>query len=122
MRGNRIKRLVELIPRLKRIVVGCAIGLFVLALGVWVLIQTLGDHESKYQGKPYRYWAEAANHSPPALSNEARVVVETQIIPDLLQTMFHDTRDSSLRSVLIENLNGLPGVNIYFTPADGRRA
>jgi HEAT repeat protein len=35
--------------------------------------------------------------------------------------MFHDTNDSSLRLGLIERLNGLPGVQILFVPADGRR-
>jgi HEAT repeat protein len=35
--------------------------------------------------------------------------------------MFHDTNDSKLRLSVIETLNGLPGVQVYFTEADGRR-
>jgi HEAT repeat protein len=62
------------------------------------------------------------NSPVPALSNDTRVVIQTVVIPDLTVTMFYDTHDSKLRSSLIDELNTLPGVNIYFIPAAGRRA
>jgi hypothetical protein len=54
-------------------------------------------------------------------SNEAFAVVNRQVIPQLLDRLFRDTNDSSLRIFLVERLNGLPGVQIYFTQANGRR-
>jgi HEAT repeat protein len=36
--------------------------------------------------------------------------------------MFHDTHDWALRVRLVDALNTLPGVNIYYNPADGRRS
>jgi len=43
------------------------------------------------------------------------------IIPYLTNQMFADTNDSRMRVALIEQLNALPGVHIYFTRQDGRR-
>ncbi len=109
-------------PRLKRILAGVVAGLVIFAGSVWVLIHTLGEHEPIYQGKPIGYW-EARMNSPVAeVSNETRIVIATRIIPQLTKTMFHDTRDSTLRRALVDQLNNLPGVTIYFTPAEGRRA
>src|SRR5262249_6786316 len=111
-----------MIPRLKRVLLGVAIGMGLLIITVWILIHTLGDHDRLYQGKPIYFWANQMNSPVAAVSNETRLVIQTAVIPDLTTIMFTDIGDSKLRLILIEQLNTLPGVNMYYTPADGRRA
>jgi hypothetical protein len=108
-------------PRLKRIGIGVVIGLGLMAGGLWLSIQTLGEREPLYQGKPIWHWITQLESRDLAISNQACVVVQTEIIPQLVRCMFTDTNDSPIRVSLIEQLNGLPGVKIFFTPADGRR-
>jgi hypothetical protein len=108
-------------PRLKRIVFGVAIGAAVFAAGIWILILALGEHQTLYAGKPLNYWLEGVNSRDTSVSNQVRQVLATEIIPKLTWAMFNDTNDSRLRLALIEELNSLPGVNIYFPTADGRR-
>jgi hypothetical protein len=111
-----------MIQRVKRVLLGVGIGMGIFVLTVWILIHTLGDSDRLYRGKPIYYWLNQMNSPVPALSNETRLVIQTVVIPDLTATMFHDTHDSKLRSALIDELNTLPGVNLYSIPADGRRA
>lgn len=108
--------------RIIRMFVAVAVGSGVVAVGIWVLIKTLGDHETLYHGKPLDYWAEQSNSGDTVAKNQARAILVKDIIPQLTEVMFHDTNDSRLRLTLVEKLNGLPGVNIYFTDAYGRRA
>jgi HEAT repeat protein len=108
--------------RLKRILIGTVVGVSGLTLLTWILIHTLGDHQRLYQKKPVRYWLSAAKSPQNALSNQACEVLESQIMPQLIQAMFNDVHDSKLRLYLIEQLNTLPGVTIYFSPAPVRRA
>ena len=111
----------EMNPRLKRILIGVAIGGAVLAAGIWILILALGEHQTLFAGKPLNHWIEEVNSRDSSVSNEVRLVLATTIIPQLTGTMFDDTNDSRLRLALIEQLNSLPGVNIYFPTADSRR-
>src|ERR1051326_4276847 len=111
-----------MIKRLKRVLIGVAGGMAVPVVRGLVLIHTLGDRDRLYQGKPIEFWANQINSPEVVASNQARVVIQTAIIPVLTETMFRDTGDSRLRSLLIDELDTLPGVNIYFIPAAGRRA
>lgn len=108
--------------RIVRILVGVTVGLVLVAGTIWALIKTIGDHESHFQGKSLDYWTEQANSTNVTAREQARTVLEKDIIPQLTEVMFCDTNDSKLRSKLVQVLNGLPGVVIYFTDADGRRA
>jgi hypothetical protein len=74
-----------------------------------------------FAGKPIEYWQAQLNGHDAGASNEAFVMANTRIIPELTDAMFHDTNDSRLRIFLIDALNQLPGVQIYFLDADGRR-
>lgn len=94
----------------------------VLVVGVWILIHTLGDRDYLYRGKPIYFWQAQMTSPVATVSNETRVVIQTEVIPKLTDVLFHDTHDSRLRTFLAEQLNSLPGVTIYCTPADGRRA
>jgi hypothetical protein len=107
----------------RRIALGVLIGIVVvIALG-WLLTLTLGNKEQYlFAGNPIKYWHDQLNGPGPRASNEAFAVVNTQVIPQLTNSMFHDNHDSGLRLSLIEGLNALPGVQIYFTEAGGRRA
>ena len=108
--------------RIIRILLGVAVGVVLVAGTIWVLIKTLGDREPLFSGKPLDYWAEQSNSTNVSVREEARRVLEKDILPQLTQVMFCDTNDSKLRLNLVEALNGLPGVIIRFTDADGRRA
>ena len=108
--------------RLVRILLCVAIGLGLVAGGIWVLTQTLGEREVLYQRKSLYDWSKQIKSQNLAASNQASLVLNQEIIPGLTKTMFEYTNDSSLRIALVENLNGLPGVNIFFRVADSRRA
>jgi hypothetical protein len=95
------------------------VALFVT--GLWVLTQTLGERDTFYAGKPFEFWVMQMTNANPSVSNSGRVVIKSQIIPQLVNQMLTDTNDSHLRMALIDWLNGLPSVNIIYTPADGRR-
>ncbi len=105
-----------------RVAAGVLVGIVLLAGVLWLLTRTLGDSpQYLYAGKPLQYWQEQLTGRDPGASNEAFAVVNRQVIPELSNTMLHDTHDSRLRLLLIEALNGLPGVQIYYTEAGGRR-
>ena len=109
-------------PRLKRILIGVVAGSGVIVLAIWVLTHTLGEHETLFQGKPLDFWCSQLTNQQSAVSNQARLVLDQVALPQLIEAMYTDTNDSKIRLLLIEQLNNLPGVTIYFTPADGRRA
>ena len=111
-----------MLARLKRILIGVAIGVALLAGAVWLLIHTLGQRETLYQGKTFNYWVGQMNGRAAALSNQTRLVLDKEIIPQLTETMFHDTNDSPLRLALVAEMNSLPGVQIYLPRASSRRA
>ena len=111
-----------MVKRLQRILVASAIGLTLCAVGIWVLTRVLEEGAPRYQGRFLDYWLERAKGPDPAASNQACTVLSTAIIPQLTDTMFHDTNDSRLRLALIDQLNTLPGIQIHATIAEGRRA
>jgi HEAT repeat protein len=111
-----------MLKRIKRILAGVAIGSGVFAGGLWILVHTLGYHDERYQGRPLSYWLNQAESQEGDVSSHAREVLASQVIPQLTATMFRDTNDSTLRLSLIQKLNDLPGVLIFFVRADGRRA
>lgn len=86
------------------------------------MTRTIGDREVLYQGKSLYDWSEQIKSQNTTASNQASLVLNQEIIPRLTKTMLEDTNDSRLRMALVENLNTLPGVNIYFQVADSRRA
>jgi hypothetical protein len=108
--------------RIVRMSVAVVAGLGIVFGGIWLLTRTLGEHDTLYQGKAAYYWSEQLKSPDTTISNHANTVLTGDIIPDLVNVMFCDTNDSRLRLALIDKLNGLPGVTIYFEPADGRRA
>ena len=107
--------------RILRMFLAVGVGLGVIAGGIWILSRTLGDRETLYQGKPLYYWVTQSSNAETTASNQANAVLTKDIIPQLTEAMFHDTNDSSLKMALVEKLNGLPGININFTPASSRR-
>ena len=109
--------------RIKRISLGVLIGLVILTGVGWLLTKTLGNHpETLYAGKPIGYWQQQLNSHDTEASNQALATIRGVVIPQLVDQMFQDTNDSKLRLTLIEVLNGLPGVQIYFPEADARRS
>lgn len=106
----------------KRVFFGLTACLGLVVGGIWLLSLALGNnHESLYLGKPLSYWLEQLNSPNATASNQAILVLNQQIIPILTDRMVHDTNDSNFRMSLVENLNKLPGVIIYYIPAYDRR-
>jgi len=82
----------------------------------------LGNQETLYAGKPLDVWRAQLNSQDAGLRNQAGEVLSAQIIPRLVDQMFHDTNDSRLRLELIKTVNGIPGIEVNFIEADGRRS
>ncbi len=100
---------------------GVIIGVLMLLGAVWLLGEILGDHVTRYAGEPLSYWQQQLNGRDVGASNQAYAVVSTQVVPQLIDTMFHDTNDFKFRSTMVNALNTLPGIQIYFSDADARR-
>lgn len=110
--------------KLIRISLGVAVGMAVLAGAIGVLTKTLGNLHWPilYAGKTIADWRQQLYQRDAAASNAAFAVVGSQVIPQLVDTMFHDTSDSTLRVSLVDLLNELPGVQILYATADVRRS
>jgi hypothetical protein len=107
---------------IKRIALGVCIGCVLLASVVWLLTLILGNTPRYvFEGKTIRAWQAQLNSQNTGTSNNALVLVNGRVIPQLIDAMFHDTNDSRLRIMLVDALNQLPGVQIYFIDAGGRR-
>ena len=110
--------------KIKRILLGLVIGWAVLLGGIWVLSKTLGnDRPVSFHGETLDQWIAEAGARDAAVSNQANVVLNNEIIPQLENQMFHDTNDSNIRLTVVNALNGLPGVDyIMYNLASVRRA
>lgn len=108
--------------RLARLSAALLAGIVVFCVGLWTLIHLLGDREVLYAGKNESYWIEQAKQKDAFLPGETTYRTINQIIiPQLARTLLQDTNDSPLRIWLVNALNCLPGVNIYFSTAPTRR-
>jgi hypothetical protein len=110
-----------MLKRLLRVILGVAAGVAILVAAVWVLSLTLGMREKLYQGQTVLYWQDACLSTNSAERSRAIALMNSEIIPDLTNTMFHDWDDSKFRVELIRWLNELPGVEIQYVSAPGRR-
>ena len=109
--------------KIKRILLGVAIGIVAVGGGIWVLIPTLGNVQpTLYRGQTLDYWTAQVNAIDVTASNQANAILNAEIIPQLTDEMFHDTNDSKIRMALIDTLNGLPGILIYYRAAPERRS
>jgi hypothetical protein len=107
--------------RIARIATATVIGLVLVAGAIWALARALDEGVPRFQGQPLDYWVTRANSPDAAVSNQACLVLLTKIIPQLTDTMFHDTNDSRLKLALVEQLNHLPGIHIFTSTAASRR-
>jgi hypothetical protein len=107
--------------RMLRLSAGVLAGLGVLAAGTWILARTIGTHKTLYEGKSIYYWSEQLTNQDAAASNKAAAIVHSRIIPQLTNQMFSDTNDSKFRMAVIDKLNTLPGFDVYYMTAPGRR-
>lgn len=109
--------------RLLRVAAGVLFGLLILMGVVWLFSKTLGSsRETLYAGQSLSYWHQQLEGRDASASNEAYAVVNAQVIPQLIDTMFHDTNDSKIRLGAIGILNDLPGIQITYINALGRRS
>ncbi len=108
--------------KIKRILLGVAIGIISVVCGILVFTLTLGNIQpALYRSQTSDYWAAQVNASDANASNQANALLNAEIIPRLPEIMFHDTNDSRLRMTLVDTLNGLPGILIYYNNAPDRR-
>jgi HEAT repeat protein len=111
-----------MIKRLNRIAAGVLMGLLILIGVVWLLSKTLGNlREPSCAGRSLSYWQQQLEGHDAGASNKAYTVVNAEVVPQLIDTMFHDTNDSKIRLAAIKVLNGLPGIQIYYVESAGRR-
>jgi HEAT repeat protein len=110
-----------MLRRFVRVVVGVVVGVSILVAVIWVLSLSLGMREQEYQGEPILYWQLACLSTNPVERSQAIAVLNAQILPDLTNTMFHDWNDSKIRMRIIDLLNELPGIEIAYVSAPGRR-
>jgi hypothetical protein len=109
--------------RLKRIAVGVLIGVVILTGAIWLLSRTLGNfNETSYAGQSLSYWQAQLDGRDSGASNKAYAIVNAQVVPQLIDAMFHDTNDSKIRLGTIGVLNGLPGIQIDYMDALARRS
>jgi len=109
--------------RLLRISINVFIGVFILVGVIWLLSKTLDNsRDTLYAGRTLISWQQQLNGGDVAASNNAYAVLNAQVIPQLIDTMFHDTNDSKIRLRAIGLLNGLPGIQIIYINAFGRRS
>ncbi|MGA2749294.1 MAG: HEAT repeat domain-containing protein [Verrucomicrobiota bacterium] len=109
--------------QIKHISVGVVIGLLILTGAAWLLSKSLGNfHEPLYAGQSLDYWRQQLDGRDTGASNKAYAVVNTQVIPQLLDTLFHDTNDSKVRLAAIDVLDGLPGIRVNFMDARERQS
>jgi len=102
---------------------GVLAGLLGLIGVFWLLLKTLGNtSEAKYAGQSLSYWRQQLDGRDTGASNQAYVVVNGQIVPRLIDAMFHDTDDSKIRMAAVDFMNSLPGIQIYYLNASGRRS
>ena len=111
-----------MIRSLSRILLAIVVLAAILAGGGWLLIRSVSDPDPLYAGQPLAYWLKQLNSPAPDASNQVTHVLNSEILPRLSRTLTSDMGDSALKPVLIKQLNQLPGVDIQFLPADGRRA
>jgi HEAT repeat protein len=105
-----------------RIGAGVLLGLLILTGVVWLLANSLGNfHDTLYADHSLSYWKAQLEGRDAAASNQAAAVVNAQVIPQLIDPMFHDTNDSQIRLGAVHFLNDLPGIQISYVEADSRR-
>jgi HEAT repeats len=113
----------QAIMKLKRILLGVAIGILAVVGGIRVLISTLGnDQPTLFRDQPLDYWTREVKTTDVTASNQANSILNAEIIPGLTDKMFRDTNDSKIRMALVDTLNDLPGIMIYYSPAAQRRS
>jgi hypothetical protein len=108
-------------PRIARAASAIGAGLCLVAFLLWGLAETLRDRDPRYRGRTSFEWSELATNGPVGLRDEAIAVARELIVPDLVRRIRSDTNDSPVAMALAGALNGLPGIDIQHTAAEGRR-
>jgi HEAT repeat protein len=108
--------------RFIRLAIGVVVGLAALPGGIWILTKALADRETLYQGQTIDFWSERLNSTDPSVSNRANAVLNTEIIPQLTDVLFNDTKDFRVKLRLADMVNRLPGVFVMCASADARRS
>ncbi|HWY74483.1 MAG TPA: HEAT repeat domain-containing protein [Verrucomicrobiae bacterium] len=110
--------------KITRMLAGVSFGMLLLVALVWLLSKTLGNmhYPALYAGRTIDDWERQLYTRDAGASNAAFAVVNSQLVPKFVDTMFNDTNDSPTRLSLINMLNCLPGVLIFYYTADVRRA
>ena len=110
-----------MIRRTVRVCSASFAGLAILYGLIWLLAWSLKDRDALYQSKPVDYWIEQLNSQDPTTRNRAVALINTEIIPQLTNSIFCDTNDSRIKLALVDELNNLPGILIHCATADVRR-
>jgi HEAT repeat protein len=105
----------------KRVAFGVGLGLALVVGWVLVLREVVSTHERIFQGKSAAQWGTELAAGNTDESRRANLVLNTAIIPELLDAALRDTTDSAWKLGAADMLNRLPGVRVSYTTAPGRR-
>ena len=109
--------------RFIRLFTGVVVGIAILVAVTWLLGKALAyDRPRLYHGQTVDYWSAQVVASDAAVSNQANALLNSEVIPQLTDQMFHNTNDSKIRLKVIDALNSLPWIT-YIDPylASSRR-
>lgn len=111
------------IARALRILAGVVIGSVIFVAGTWLLGKVLANNQPRrIHGQTLDYWSAQIVAADVTASNEANNVLNQEIIPKLVDQMFHDTNDSKIRLKVIDALDGVPWIGyVDYTAAPTRR-
>jgi hypothetical protein len=98
------------------------LGLAGVAVGVFALSELVAKHERVVQGKSVGQWRVELTSNDDGRSNRAALVLNEAIVPELTEAALHDTNDSGLKLAVAAALNDLPGIQVSYLTAPGRRA
>jgi HEAT repeat protein len=104
-----------------RILTCVIVGSVICVGGTWVLSKALADNgPPRFHGRTLGYWSAQLFSADVTASNQANLILNQEIIPQLTDQMFHDTNDSKVQLMIIDALDHvvwISYINYYEAPA-----
>jgi HEAT repeat protein len=107
-----------------RILAGVVVGIVIFVAGTWVLSNALANNQPRrFHGRTLGYWSAQVVTADVTASNEANLILNQEIIPQLTDQMFHDNNDSKVQLMIIDALDHVVWISyIDYYEAPARRS